>query len=249
MFVNLARLSPHGLVGRLIRYPLRLLPDGAVVRVLRGPARGAKWIVGSATHGCWLGTYEIDKQLELARSLRPGEVFYDIGANVGFYTVLASRLVGPRGFIYAFEPLPTNVGYLTRHVELNRLSNVRLFSVALSDKKGHATFDPGPHRSMGKLAADGSLTVETETVDALVASEKLRPPSCMKIDVEGAEVDVLRGALKTLESAKPMVLVATHSPEIHRCVIDMLREHGYRTTALDPRVDLHQTDELKGTPA
>ena len=71
-------------LGKLVRLPLRLVPRTAVVPVLSGPLRGARWIVGAATHGSWLGTYEAAKQLLIERALKPGSVFYDVGANAGF---------------------------------------------------------------------------------------------------------------------------------------------------------------------
>jgi len=78
------------------------------VPILQGPLRGKKWIVGSQRHAFWLGGYEPHLQRLIAREVKPGEIFYDVGANVGFYSLLASVLVGP-GKVFAFEQLPANV--------------------------------------------------------------------------------------------------------------------------------------------
>ena len=116
-------LSNETRLGRLLRLPLRLLPAGAVVPILSGPLRGRRWVVGAGPHGYWLGTYEADKQRLLQTLLREGDCFFDVGANVGFFTLLASALVGRSGRVVAFEPLPQNLAFLRRHLLLNRPHN------------------------------------------------------------------------------------------------------------------------------
>ena len=81
-----------GLVGKMLRLPLKAIPDGMVLPILSGELRGAKWIAGSSTNGCWLGIYERAVQVLLGLHLQSGAVFYDIGANVGFFRCL------PRGW-------------------------------------------------------------------------------------------------------------------------------------------------------
>lgn len=106
MVINFSAISRERLAGRALRLPLHLIPRGLAVPILQGPLRGARWLVGAATHGCWLGSYELAKQLAFARWLAPGRVVYDLGAHAGFYTLLAARPVGPAGRVHAFEPLP-----------------------------------------------------------------------------------------------------------------------------------------------
>src|SRR5713226_8570232 len=138
--MNFSTLPSDTALGKFLRYPLRLLPTELVVPVLRGPLRGSKWIVGSSLHGWWLGSFEHKKQTRIASALKPGSIFYDIGANAGFYSLLAARLVSP-GKVYAFEPLPRNVSYLQRHLELNETSNVEVLDLAVSDQVGTAFFE------------------------------------------------------------------------------------------------------------
>ena len=95
-----------------MRWPLRLAPRGRAVPILFGPARGLRWVVGVGLHGCWLGTYEWHKQRRFAREIKPGEVFFDIGANTGFYTLLAAKRTGTGGIVHAFEPNPRNLAPL-----------------------------------------------------------------------------------------------------------------------------------------
>lgn len=227
---------------------LDLLPDTTILPILQGPSRGQKWIVGSGVHGCWLGSYEQTKQRKIAASLYPGSTFFDIGSNVGFYTLLASQRVASNGNVVAFEPVPINLSFLTRHVEINSLKNVRVLSCAVSDNDGQACFDCGENSSIGHLASDGSLKVSTVRLDTAMAREGLPAPTCIKIDVEGAEVAVLRGATNTIAKYQPLIFLATHNTEAHRQCLALLSSLSYHCAPLDNVGDLYSTDELVARP-
>ncbi len=107
--VNFSSISNRSLAGRALRIPLRLIPANAPVPILQGPLRGKLWVKGSSDNGCWLGSFEHDKQRLMSSMLQPGDTMFDVGANVGYYTLLASHRVGPDGRVIAFEPLPANV--------------------------------------------------------------------------------------------------------------------------------------------
>lgn len=241
--LNLSTIPPGSTLGKLIRMPLRLIPDSAELRVLQGPLRGARWIAGSSNHGCWLGFFEPEKQKLLAASLNSGDVFYDIGSHVGFFSILGSRCVGPGGQVYAFEPAPHNVDKLRRHIAINNARNIGVFAAAVSDTAGEAFFDFGPSTSMGKLSASGDARVETITLDAHIEQRGLRPPTCIKIDVEGAEAAVLRGAKRTLARARPRLFVATHGRQVHQETIEELHRQGYEVRDLFGG-SIETTDEL-----
>ena len=130
-------------------------------------------------------------QLALWRCIKAGDVFYDIGANVGFYTLLGGGRVGVAGRIYSFEPLPENIAHLKRHIVLNHLTNCEGIEAAVSDVDGFAQFDSSRPRSMGWLSETGDQTVRTVCLDSLVTSKRIRPPRGMKIDVEGDEARAL----------------------------------------------------------
>lgn len=117
--MNFSALPRGTLTGRIARWPLSLIPGQTVLPVLQGPVRGARWIVGSSTHGCWLGSYEQEKVRIVRASLRAGVVFFDVGAQAGYYSILAARYTMPGGRVYAFEPLPRNLAFLRRHRDLN----------------------------------------------------------------------------------------------------------------------------------
>lgn len=228
---------------KLIRLPLRLVPPGREVRIRSGALRGWKWITGSATHGCWLGTYEREAQRVFVDVIREGDVVVDIGANVGFFTLLAAKLAGPRGAVYAFEPFPRNLDYLNRHVAANALANVHVLPVALSSQAGTAFFSAGANPASGQLSDRGEVEVRTETLDALVASGRVAPPQFLKIDVEGGEAAVLAGAAAVLERHRPAILLSSHGYKLRDRCAALLREHRYDLTVIrDGRADGQYTD-------
>jgi len=217
-------LSFNTPLGKLIRLPLRAIPKDATVRVLRGPLRGAHWTVGSSTHGCWLGTYERAFQSFFFSIVPEGGVVLDVGANVGFYSLLAARKAAK---VIAFEPLPENLSYLRRHIELNRLKEcIQVIPSAASDHDGTGLFSLVPgNRSEGSLSSHGTLPVRTVRLDSLGTV-----PDVIKIDVEGNEHEVLRGAIKTMRTYHPLVLVARHSGDSY-CQ-DLLKELGYQVSEI-----------------
>lgn len=222
----------------VIRAPLRLVPRGIVVPVLAGPMRGARWVVGAGTNGCWLGTYEPRTRQWLQAVLGPGRVFFDIGANVGFFTVLASRIVGGEGAVVAFEPLPENLRALQEHVRLNRAQNVTVVAAAVSDRAGTERFGPADNPAMGGLAPDGSIDVATVTLDDLVKEGAVRRPDVLKIDVEGAELRVLAGARRTLVEARPAIVLSAHGWQLFEACREFLGQIGYEQhLAKDGRED------------
>jgi FkbM family methyltransferase len=234
------------MLGSLLRAPLRLLPREAVVPILQGPLKGKRWISGSGNNGCWLGTYELPKQLAMLRFIRAGMVCYDVGANVGFYTLFFSHLVGAGGKVLAFEPFPRNVALLRRHIELNRCANVTVFDAAIGDREGTTLFEEAPSASMGRVSDHGRLAVECRRLDRIV-SEGFSPPDLIKIDVEGAESTVLAGAVEILQKYAPIIFLATHGREQHHKCAAILNQHAYWVGGATGEA-ADQSDELLAVP-
>ena len=232
------RIPASSFLGKAARIPLRLVPPGATVRVLRGPSKGARWIVGSGVHAYWLGNHEPETIGFVMAALRPGDVFLDVGANVGYFTLAASRRVGSAGRVIAFEPVPRNLDYLDRHVALNSLSNVEVVRAAVSDRTGSTRFDLGVDPSMGMVDEKGELEVATVTLDDVLMRAGLSP-RVVKIDVEGHEPEVLRGAAEMLAGATAAVTLSAW-PKIAECV-ELLKGHGYT-------VDMVNSCELIALP-
>ncbi|MGH9384222.1 MAG: FkbM family methyltransferase [Vicinamibacterales bacterium] len=227
-------------MGRLIRAPLSWIPRHIVLPIVQGPLRGSRWIVGAATHGCWLGVYELPKQRAFAAEAARSKVIFDVGANVGFYTLLAASIAGTSR-VFAFEPLPRNLAYLNQHVQLNRLANVQVIAAAVGNASGIVRFDDSRGPSMGLVTPRGQLEVPAVALDELSASGDLPDPDLIKIDVEGSEDDVLAGAASLLSRARPTIFLATHGDEIHRRCSDRLQSLGY---SLEPL----SSDELIARP-
>jgi len=241
--MNFSKINYRSFWGRLLRLPLRLLPKKITMPIIQGRLKGKKWVVGAGEHGYWLGSYELNKRLAFEREIPAGAVIYDIGANVGYFSLLAAVLVGPEGCVYAFEPLPRNVEFLRKHIKLNKLDTIEVVEAAVSDHSGEASFDLGASSAMGHLASSGGITVRLVTLDQMLLAGELLPPDYMKVDVEGAEYDVLNGARGLLEKFHPTLFLDTHQREAHHLTITLLEELGYEFTILDGK-SLAETKEL-----
>jgi FkbM family methyltransferase len=203
----------------------------SVMTVWYGPLRGMKWIKGSGNNGHWVGTYERTVQDTFQRFIRPGMVVYDIGAHVGFYTLLAARLAGPEGQVYAFEPFPPNYDYLNRHVQLNGLRTVATYKQAVSDTIGTLVFQPGANTYTGhlveKVPGPNDIAVKVVTVDGIIAAGTLPPPDFVKVDVEGFEMNALRGMERLIRKNHPIIQVSATDDQSPN-VFAFLRLNGYR---------------------
>lgn len=191
----------------------------------------------------WLGTYEVEKRRVFEATIEESSVVFDIGAHVGFYTLLASTLVGPRGKVVAFEPLPGNLHLLRRHLRMNHIDNVTVVDAAVSDQSAVALFEKGSNSSMGRISSTGAIHVRTVALDDLVCSEKLTVPDYIKMDVEGTEMSALSGAKSVLERFHPTLFVAVHTKEINRQCCRFLRALDYELTAIDGAA-VEECDEL-----
>ncbi len=183
------------------------------------------------------GALERSVQEALRRHVAPGAVVYDIGANLGFFSLLAARLAGPSGRVEAFEPLPAAAAGLRRHLELNHAHTVRVHEVAVGARSGRAQLLAVDETSWSHLADRGwhertqeVLDVDVVTVDALVGGD-LPPPDVVKIDVEGSELDVLEGMAETLRARSPVIVCELH--ETNAEFAARMRELGYVTQNLE----------------
>jgi len=132
--------------------------------------------------------------------VRQGDTAVDVGAFVGLYTVALAKRVGPQGFIFSFEPDPTNFPWLNRHIMLNHVeNNVKLYCAALGDavQDGYFAAGRGPESSMG-AESEGGIKVHVTTLDEEFPKQRI---DILKIDVEGFEEKVLRGGMQLLKDA------------------------------------------------
>lgn len=230
------RLGP---VTRLVRRALnRAAPHGLTqVQAAAGAAAGLTFELDlQSEKDYWLGSYETDLQEVLPHFLRPGMVIFDVGANIGYLTMIFARSTGAQGRVYAFEALPANVRRLQSHVEMNGFTDrVRIMHHAVVDRAGPVTFLVHPSHGMGKAAGSagrdgdypGQIEVEGTSIDEVVFSEGVGHPDLIKMDIEGGEVLALRGMPRTLAELRPVVLLELHGEEAARAAWECFEEAGY----------------------
>jgi FkbM family methyltransferase len=163
--------------------------------------------------GLYFRNGEPDTYDFLRRELRPGMIFADCGANIGFYSLVGSTQVGEAGRVYSFEPTPNTFSRLQRNIGLNGMLNIRPFRLALGHRAGRAGIfgESLEGHQLNFVSQDIHQAVslgscEVDSIDALIASGTMLPPDLMKIDVEGSELPLLRGAEALLRRTPSPVL-------------------------------------------
>jgi len=231
-------------------------PDGlADVQIAAGPAKGLHMMLDlHAEKDYWLGTYEPDLRHAAEKWINAGDVVYDVGANIGYITLLCASLVGARGFVYAFEALPANIARLSTNVKLNDLSEiVAITHAAVTEQNTPVTFYIHRSGAMGKAAGSAgrdekyqdSITVDGLSMDRFVFTDGNPAPALIKIDIEGGEGNALKGAERLLSVHQPILLIELHGEVAARQVWDILISHQYHIYALQagyPRI--HSVDQL-----
>jgi FkbM family methyltransferase len=229
MTLKEAPLSPRAYLGARA---LRMIPYGT-----RGKARLARLLLGRALdqqdrltrcrdglfvvpnlrgnigfHMLIDGVYEPDEVDFVVQRLRPGGCFLDVGANIGLFSVAASNRVGPSGRVIAVEASPKIHPYLERNVELNQATNVTLVNKAAADQACTLAFYDAPTANFGmgtrtNLFGIKPVHVAGERLDAILEDARVVTVDVMKIDVEGHEAAVLRGASRLLGGPSPPLIV------------------------------------------
>jgi len=245
---NWSAIDSGSTIGKILRAPLRLIPRETILTIRSGAAAGLKWKVGAGDHGCWLGTYELQKQRAWVNFLRPSMTVYDIGAQAGFYSLVSARAVGPAGRVYSFEPCPYECRFLLDNVKANRLPNIRVIQAAVSASSGFAGITVDKDQTQNSLCAleDTLLSVPVLCLDQI----EIPPPDLIKMDVEGAESDVLIGGRTLIKTKRPVIFVALHGTEqIEKCSV-ILRQYDYKLFYLDgsPVDRLPLSDEIYAVP-
>jgi FkbM family methyltransferase len=214
---GLARLQDASPAARRVlrRLARSLMRDD--VTIARGEGAGLRFNAAGSAPSFALGTSERAVQSALCAALARGDVVYDIGANVGFITLLAASRVGPSGHVYAFEPHPSNVIALRRNIARNRFENVTVVPAAVTGRSGPVALAVASEPFWNRLSRlpprtgdRPAITVAGSCVDDLVAAGDVALPDVVKIDVEGAEVEVLRGMATTIASSLPTIICELH---------------------------------------
>jgi FkbM family methyltransferase len=173
--------------------------------------------------------------------LRPGDTFIDAGANIGFYTVLAERLVGPDGHVVAFEMIPTTADILRDHVAINGCKNVTIHEGALASTTGRlveASVRPGKYGSASIARRSGKEVIAVRTITLADALQEVLRVRLVKMDLEGAEFDALQGLGAALTKVEAIIFEDKGGPE----TMDFLIAHGFRCRRIDGANALAERD-------
>jgi FkbM family methyltransferase len=187
----------------------------------------------------YTGTFEAHCLRILGRVLHPGSVFVDVGANIGLYTVEAGRLVGGQGTVVSVEAAPPHIGALERNIRLNRLANVQVIPHAAGAEIGSATLSLAPGENLGmftlgSVESDAAHRVRVEPLDVMLGERGIARVDLIKMDIEGAELEALRGARDVLTRDHPPILIELNDKALARCsassgeVKALLADLGYR---------------------
>jgi FkbM family methyltransferase len=218
--------------------------ESGVVRIPSGHAAGLAFDmrhlpISHAHFGSLAyGNLETSVQEAMLRHLGRGDVFYDVGANLGFFALLGARMVGEAGKVYAFEAAPDNAEAIRTNAEINALTNVEVIAKAVAARAGTGRLQVVDDQSWSKLEDYGEhpftervIEVELVAIDELLTAGELRPPALVKIDVEGAELAVLEGMRETIERHRPAIICELHGT--HAEFVSFMSACGYRLINLE----------------
>ncbi|MGC1377381.1 MAG: FkbM family methyltransferase [Anaerolineales bacterium] len=214
----------------------------SVIEVAAGTLKGYRVLLNLKTEKSrWLGTYEPELQAALKEFLRPDSTVYDVGANIGYITLMMAHHVGPRGRVFAFEALPANVERIQKNVALNNLDNVTIVSAAVIDKSAPVTFYVHESVGMGKAAGSAGrreerykaeISVPGLSLDDFVYDQGNTAPEVVKMDIEGGELLALPGMMRLLREVRPLLLLELHGPESEKVAWNVLSDCGYTLHAM-----------------
>jgi FkbM family methyltransferase len=237
----LAGLRQVPVLGRCVSWAgAKLVPRNALtwVQVQDGAAKGLWLRLNPRTGRAYFeGHGEAEVQEALRRHLKTGMTFYDVGANIGLFTMIAARLVGEQGHVVAFEADPEIAERLREHVARNNFPWAFVEEKAVWSKTGPVPFariDAGasPDRGLGHVVTEGNaqtIPVSGVSLDDFALTH--RAPDFIKCDVEGAEVEVFRGAARLLRENRPTIVCEMHSEGNHQTLVEEFQRHGYASTS------------------
>ncbi len=189
------------------------------------------------------GEYEEDTNRILKEYVKPGDVVIEAGANIGSETLILSKLVGNSGMVYGFEPSPYVFDRLKINIQINELQNVKAYDVALGEDDKMITFNIFPkgycNSGMSSKYLETSVTkkidVKQQTLDTFIAENNINKVSFLKMDIQGAELDLIKGASKTLEKFHPIIFSEAYDDQIDtKLLYEILKSLNYTVYKLVP---------------
>lgn len=192
----------------------------------------------------WLGTYEPQLMHAIKDLCCPSMTVYDVGANIGYISLVFAQVVSLNGVVVAFEPLPSNVERIRYHIRANKLANIlKVEPFAVADQSGIKNFLIHSAHSMGKIEGSegrhieysAQIQVETVTLDEFCYERRNPVPDLIKMDIEGGAVQAVKGMTRLIAQARPVMLVELHGPEEAQAVWDLLTQNAYSIHRMDEK--------------
>jgi len=222
-----SRLLPGAIIRAVGRFQFRCPLLGGVIRrfasaalsgegtIARGVGAGLRFDPTGGFPDMIMGTTEPEEQTILNRYLAEGAVFYDIGANIGFYSTLAGKLVGPTGHVYAFEPHPETANRCRSNALRNRFDHVDVATAAVSSYDGTIELALGDGSTQSTISQklgepNEGLLVRVISIDQWRKSRQALLSSLVLIDAEGQEIEILKGMRETITAAMPVFMIEVH---------------------------------------
>ena len=204
----------------------------------------------------FLNEYEMPEIKALGRFLNDGDVFVDIGANIGLFTLNAANLVGESGNVIAFEPFKLNWNSLKKNVSMNRYSSVKIENMAIGEKNGEISLyydDSESNLGMVSFKEKGHSikeSIESITLDTYIENQSITKIDFIKLDIEGGEFNALKGMIETLNRFKPTLLIEILNDEFYKdnndSIENFLSNLGYSKFFIDDEGDVSKKQkELK----
>lgn len=182
---------------------------------------------------------QVEPRNTLHQLVKSGSIVIDVGANIGEVTMNLAQLVGPSGFVHSFEPDIDTFGKLSRNLSLNKFTNIRISPLGLGDRDEQLVLEAqvSSNRGGSRIHRHHSQgqRIQVTTLDSYVAAQTVGPVSLIKIDVEGFELHVLRGAEQTLRQCKPVLFIELDDDNLRDQgdsaseLVQFLEGQGYQT--------------------
>ena len=232
-------------------------PQGLTeIKVASGEMAGMKLLLNMQTEkDYWLGTYEPELQNAARKFVQPGMVIYDVGANIGYISLMLARLSGVSGHIFSFEALPNNVQRLQNNIALNQMESIiRVIPKAVVDASRPVNFLAHSSSSMGKARGsagrkehyEDEIKIAGLALDDFVFSEGNPAPALIKMDIEGGEILAVKGMLRLLKEKHPLLFVELHGEEAAQAMWPALSHAGYEILKMEAGYErIRSLDQLE----
>lgn len=234
------RLRKNALVGdAMLRVFDRLLPADALLtkRIRMGPLEGMVLDIDPRSQDIVVGRYESEVFDIINSSLRPGAIAFDVGAHLGYVSLLMASRAGSAGRVISFEPDPVIIDGLRANLRRNAgkiEATVIPVESAVGSSEGHAAFTRGWRTTRGRLAGETQADFEVATTTLDRAAARFGAPDMVKIDVEGAELEVLQGGTGLLQDTRPFTVLEAHAPSLAEEAVRTFEHLDYTCERIAP---------------